>query len=112
MCVGEGGGGGCGGMKKIPPKVAPKPRHSLIIPLSAENKRLVTAVCGGDVSWIINDWTDSENTSLRSQCLTQSASSTAASAWTATAESTAASGATPGQASTPGPAPSAPPPHL
>ena len=31
-------------MKKIPPKVAPKPRHSLIIPLIAENKRLVTAV--------------------------------------------------------------------
>ena len=40
LCVGEGGGaGGCGGIKKIPPKVAPKPRQSLIIQLVAENKR-------------------------------------------------------------------------
>ena len=41
LCVGDGGAGSCGGIKKIPPKVAPKPRHSLIIPLIAENKRLV-----------------------------------------------------------------------
>ena len=40
LCVGDGGGvGGCGGIKKIPPKVAPKPRQSLIIQLVAENKR-------------------------------------------------------------------------
>ena len=39
LCVGEGGGAGCGGIKKIPPKVAPKPRQSLIIQLVAENKR-------------------------------------------------------------------------
>ena len=34
---GDGGDGGVGVVKKIPPKVAPKPRHSLIIQLDGES---------------------------------------------------------------------------
>ena len=49
LCVRDGGDGGDGGdgvdgvdgvgVKKIPPKVAPKPRHSLIIQLGCNNRR-------------------------------------------------------------------------